>query len=223
MSKAVLDRLQSKFNSAIVGVDSFRGDDTALVSPDALIPILEFSKDDPSINCDMLIDITAVDFLGNPFHDDLGEARFQVVYHLYSVTKGHRVRLKVPVLDPKRGIESAYELWGNANWLEREVWDMYGIHFIGHPDLRRILMYKSFEGHPLRKDYPKEQRQPLVRRPDAEIEGVLGRPIANPCDSLSAVKPASLTYLDENDGSGSMTSPGVAPRSRAGKGRRSLL
>jgi len=163
--------------------------------------------------------LTAVDFLGNPFHDDLGEPRFQVVYHLYSLQQKHRIRIKTAVADPQSGLDSVHELWGNANWLEREVWDMYGIHFVGHPDLRRILMYQSFEGFPLRKDYPKDKRQPLVRRPDAEIESVLGGPIENPCDSQDAVKHDG--YLDKNDGSGSLTSPGIAPRKDLG--RRSLL
>ena len=79
-----------------------------------------------------------------------------------STTRHHRVRVKAPVPEAEASIASAVELYPSANWMEREVWDLYGIHFEGHPDLRRILLYEQFEGHPLRKDYPKERRQPLV-------------------------------------------------------------
>jgi len=88
--------------------------------------------------------------------------RFEVVYHLYSVKKNHRVRVKVLVDGKSPSVPSLVGLWASADWMEREVWDLYGIRFDGHPDLRRILLYDEFEGHPLRKDYPKERRQPLV-------------------------------------------------------------
>jgi NADH-quinone oxidoreductase subunit C len=92
------------------------------------------------------------------------EPRFDVVLHLYSLAKKHRVRLygAVPEEDPT--IDTLAGLWPAANWFEREAFDLYGVRFKGHPDLRRILMYPEFIGHPLRKDYPKEKRQPLVRR-----------------------------------------------------------
>jgi NADH-quinone oxidoreductase subunit C len=112
---------------------------------------------------DMLTDLTVVDYLGQT-------PRFEVVYHLYSVTHRHRLRVKVPVADATESecwVDSATGLWQSANWAEREAWDLYGVRFRGHPDLRRILMYDEFKGHPLRKDYPQNARQPLVRRPDA--------------------------------------------------------
>ncbi len=94
--------------------------------------------------------------------------RFQVVYHLRSTKTGKRLRLKAPVDEGDNGenpeIDSVTSLWKSALWADRETWDMFGIKFRGHPDLRRILMYEEFVGHPLRKDYPKEKRQPLVRR-----------------------------------------------------------
>ena len=94
--------------------------------------------------------------------------RFQVVYHLRAMTTGKRLRLKVPLDEGQDGenpeVDSVASLWKSANWAERETWDMFGVKFRGHPDLRRILMYEEFVGHPLRKDYPKEKRQPLVRR-----------------------------------------------------------
>ena len=88
--------------------------------------------------------------------------RFTVVYHFYSTTHKHRLRLVVPVDESVAEVDSLTPLWPAANWLEREVWDMFGIRFRGHPDLKRILMYDGFEGHPLRKDYAVKKRQPLI-------------------------------------------------------------
>jgi NADH-quinone oxidoreductase subunit C len=96
-------------------------------------------------------------------------ARFVVVDHFYSTSHKHRLRLTVPVPTPSDEttapeVDSLTSLWPGANWLEREVWDMFGIRFRGHPDLKRILMYEEFQGHPLRKDYPVNRRQPLIGR-----------------------------------------------------------
>ncbi len=85
-----------------------------------------------------------------------------MVYHLYSVARNRRVRIKARVDEDAAEIDSAVELYPSANWMEREVFDLYGIRFRDHPDLRRILLYEEFEGHPLRKDYPKQRRQPLI-------------------------------------------------------------
>ena len=89
-------------------------------------------------------------------------ARFVVVYHLFSLPLKHRLRLQVPVEEADPEVDSLTPLWAGADWLEREVWDMFGIRFRGHPNLKRILMYKEFVGHPLRKDYPVNRRQPLI-------------------------------------------------------------
>ena len=88
--------------------------------------------------------------------------RFEVVYHFYSSTHNHRVRVKVPLTAQEVDVDSLTGLWPAANWFEREVWDMFGIRFRGHPNLKRLLMYEPFEGHPLRKDYPVYKRQPLI-------------------------------------------------------------
>lgn len=102
---------------------------------------------------DLFMDVTAVDWLSrNP--------RFDVVYHLYSVKFNHRLRVKVKVAE-EQAIPSAAGLWASADWMEREVYDLYGLKFSGHPNLRRILLYDEFRGHPLRKDYPYDRRQPL--------------------------------------------------------------
>ena len=101
------------------------------------------------------MDLTAVDHLPKT-------PRFEVVYHLYSSSQGHRLRIKAWLDDRAPTAASVTPLWASADWMEREVFDMYGIQFEGHPDLRRILLYDEFEGHPLRKDYPKTRRQPLI-------------------------------------------------------------
>ena len=88
--------------------------------------------------------------------------RFEVVYHLLSLAHRHRLRLTVPVEDTDPRVDSVTPVWIGANWFEREVWDMFGIVFTGHPHLKRILMYEGFQGHPLRKDYRVNQRQPLI-------------------------------------------------------------
>ena len=87
------------------------------------------------------------------------------VYHFYSMQHKHRLRLVVPLQEATAEVDSLTSLWGGANWLEREVWDMFGIRFQGHPDLKRILMYEEFEGHPLRKDYPQRGYQTLMEMP----------------------------------------------------------
>lgn len=170
MSRQALDRLREQFGLRIVNAHEHRGDETAQVAPGALREACLWLRDDPEMRFDMLTDLTAVD------HLEQGRTpRFDVVYHVYSVSHRHRLRLKVALDAPEGGIATVSDIWCNANWLEREVWDMYGIRFADHPDLRRILLYESFEGHPLRKDYPKERRQPLIRRPQHEIDGVLER------------------------------------------------
>jgi NADH-quinone oxidoreductase subunit C len=141
--------------AAVVSTHAQHGDATALVERDRVPELLRFLRDDAETAFDMLIDLCAVDYLGE-------EPRFEVVYHLYSLTYNHRLRIKARVPEQPCEIDSVCTIWPAANWMEREVWDLYGIRFRAHPDLRRLLLYEEFEGHPLRKDYPKERRQPLV-------------------------------------------------------------
>src|SRR5262249_49981405 len=135
-------------------------DATAVVDRSVARDLLAFCRDTPGLRFDLLMDLTAVDYLRYPGRDD--GPRFEVVYHLYSVPENHRLRVKVPVGEDAPVVPSAVPLWPIANWLEREVWDMFGIRFDGHPDLRRLLLYEEFVGHPLRKDYPVHKRQPLI-------------------------------------------------------------
>ena len=162
MASSVLTTLSSQFGDGIVETGSYVGDEMAIVTRDALLDVLTFLRDDPAMAFAMLTDLTVVDYLGQT-------PRFEVVYQLYSLTKKHRVRIKVHVDEAPEQcwVPTASTLWKAANWAEREAWDLYGVRFEGHPDLRRILMYDEFVGHPLRKDYPQNARQPLLRRPDA--------------------------------------------------------
>ncbi len=151
-----LKKLKETFSNSIIETHSFRGDDTALVKRVDILDICRFLKEDPGLSYNFLMDLTAVDYLGKK------DMRFEVVYHFYSLKNKQRVRIKVPLSESDPTIDSISSLWAVANWFERECWDLYGIKFRGHPDLRRILLYEEFEGHPLRKDYPIDKRQPLV-------------------------------------------------------------
>lgn len=161
---AILDALKARFGAAIVDAHEKLGDETAVVAPENVVEVLTFLRDDPAMSFDLIVDETAVDYHGR-------EPRFEVVVHLRSHAHRHFVRVKVPVGGEEPSMPTLSGLWKGCNWLEREIWDMYGIRFEGHPDLRRILMYESFEGHPLRKDYPVDRRQPIVPERD---------PIRNP-------------------------------------------
>ena len=161
MSQLALDMLKERFGAAILETHSAFGDDTALVDPAVWKAVSQFLRDDPALDFDMPVDLCGVDYPNRT------TGRMEVVMHLYSVSKGHRIRVKARVGDEEMNgaeIDSVTSIWSGMNWLEREVWDMSGVRFRGHPDLRRILMYEEFIGHPLRKDYPKEKRQPLFRR-----------------------------------------------------------
>ena len=141
-----VSKLRERFPEATLSTRSFRNETTLLVRPGDLIRICRHLKEDPGLLYDFLSDLTAVDRLGN-------HPRFEVVYHLYSLQYKWRIRLKVPVKEGE-AVPSVTAVWGAANWHEREVFDMFGIGFDGHPDLRRILMPEEWEGFPLRKDYP---------------------------------------------------------------------
>jgi NADH-quinone oxidoreductase subunit C len=156
----ILAELRRRFGDALVETHEDHGDLTAVVARDALLAALAHCRDEPTLAFDVLMDLTAVDYLKYPGRED--GPRFEVVYHLYSITHNHRLRVKVRVDEDDPVVATAVPLWPIANWFEREVWDMFGVRFAGHPDLRRLLMYEEFVGHPLRKDYPINRRQPLI-------------------------------------------------------------
>ncbi len=160
----LMTHIEAAFPGKIVEHHSLHGNDTIIINREDALSIFQTLRDDPAFAFNVLTDLTAVDFLGR-------EPRFEVVYHLFSLPRNHRLRVKIRVREDDAAVPSVSSLWKSANWLEREAWDMVGIRFVDHPDLRRILMYEEFRGHPLRKDYPVSKRQPLVEERD---------PIANP-------------------------------------------
>jgi NADH-quinone oxidoreductase subunit C len=171
MSKALLDLVKQEFPSDVLGAHAQFGDETVIVKPSAWFKIHQFLREDARASIDYLTDFTAVDYpeRGTPE----GAGRFEIVSHVYSLSKGHRLRLKTSTGSAEGDdaeVDSVSALWASANWMEREVFDMFGVRFSGHPDLRRILMYPEFEGHPLRKDYPAQKIQPLV--PFREVENI---------------------------------------------------
>jgi NADH-quinone oxidoreductase subunit C len=158
VSQLVLDLLKERFGTAILETHSQFGDDTAVVDPKQWKAVCTFVRQEPALDFDLPVDLCGVDYPDRV-------PRMEVVMHLYSVSKGHRIRLKARVGDEEMEgaeLDSVTSIWPGMNWLEREVYDMSGVRFRGHPDLRRILMYPEFEGHPLQKTYAADRTQPLV-------------------------------------------------------------
>ena len=191
MDIEVTRTVQETFPQHIIGTHRYRGQETMLIKREGLLDVARFLKGRAAMAFDFLMDLTCVDYLkfGKTLHSAptlatpsplpyymnsapaserwerlvLNDAcRFDLVYHFYSTAHRHRLRIKVPLALADPVVDSLTSLWDSANWFEREVWDMFGITFTGHPNLRRILMYEEFQGHPLRKDYPVRKRQPLI-------------------------------------------------------------
>lgn len=145
-----LAALQSKFGAAIVEMRRAPAWPTDVpiiyVAPERVVEVLQFAKSDPAFQYEFLSDLTATD-------ESPEEFRFEVVYQLLSFQSGSRLRFKVRLREGQE-VPTVISVWPGANWAEREVWDMFGVRFSGHPDLRRILMDERWVGHPLRKDYP---------------------------------------------------------------------
>ncbi len=148
----LLERIRDEFGDSLISAHQL-DQDTVVISRGAILELARFLKE--QLGFEVLMDLTAVDYFKR-------RPRFEVVYHFLAMRGRKRLRVKVPVggMEPK--VDSLTPLWPNANWFEREVFDMFGIRFEGHPDLRRLLLYPEFEGHPLRKDYPVDKRQPLI-------------------------------------------------------------
>jgi len=142
----VVEVLKAQFGDAIRGSAEFRGQLSVHVAPSAIAEVCAFCRDDERLRFDMLTDLTAVDRLPD-------SPRFEVVYNLYSFRDNGRLRLKAPVAE-NESLPTVEGVWTAANWLEREVYDLFGIVFDGHSDLRRILLWDGYVGHPLRKDFP---------------------------------------------------------------------
>lgn len=141
-----VQRLRAVMPQAIEGVSSHRDQVTVRIVKDQWATVAQFLRDDPECSFEMLTDLTAVDYPARP-------QRFDVVAHLYSLTKGHLLRIKCGVAEGE-SVSTLTGVWKGANWVEREAYDMFGVDFAGHPDLRRMLLAQDWVGYPLRKDYP---------------------------------------------------------------------
>lgn len=164
MSKKVLDCLKAEFGDRILETTNFRGDDTAIVAKKDWLAVAQFLQSCEKCEMNHIVDLTAVDY---PEREP-DEPRFDVLLIVRSQTKNLRIHVKTRVADGET-LKTLTGVWPGAGWAERELFDMFGIRFDDHPDLRRILMYEEFEGHPLRKDYPIDRVQPLVAY--REVEG----------------------------------------------------
>ncbi|MBI4403695.1 MAG: NADH-quinone oxidoreductase subunit C [Deltaproteobacteria bacterium] len=147
-----------RFSGEVLSVSDFRGDLEICVKKDRLKEMVGFLKEDSSLSFDILMDLFGMDYSTFPIAQ---LERFAVVYNFYSVSRKKRLRLKVFVPEQAAELDSIHEIYKAANWYERETWDMFGIRFLGHPNLVRILCHGEFQGHPLRKDYPSDQYQKL--------------------------------------------------------------
>lgn len=151
-------KIKDKFPDEVNGLVEFRGQVSVMIRKGRLLEICRYLCDDPELDLDYLKDLCGVDYMGKK------PLRFEVVYTLYSMRHQHMIRLRTEIGEEEPVIDSVVPVWIGANWHERECYDMYGIVFNGHPDLRRILMPEDWEGYPLRKDYP-------VKGPEKEWQG----------------------------------------------------
>lgn len=168
-------RVQERFGNRLLATGEHCGQHFVTVAPKDLREVLAFLRDEADLALDMLVDVGGVDYLKFPTEDGEDEDddgnplfggrswRFEVAYQLRSMAKNHRFRVKVGVKDDTVSVPSIWDMWRVANWMEREVFDLFGLRFDGHPNLRRILCHDDFVGHALRKDYPINKRQTLTR------------------------------------------------------------
>jgi NADH-quinone oxidoreductase subunit C len=171
LSKFALDQLQAALPEAIYEryVDR-TGDEWAVVNAERIRDVATMLKSEPRLDFKLFLSIDCVDRLALPENDP----RFECTYFLHSLTRNEHVRLKVRVGEEKPEIPSIASVFQGASWWERLTWDFYGIRFAGHPDLRRVLLYEEFVGHPLRKDYGLRDRQPLL--PERPIKDIFRGP-----------------------------------------------
>jgi len=146
-SHPLVQKLKGKFGEAIGAGSEFVGQLSVIVSSDQIVSVCDFLRTDSETPFDYLSDLTCVHY------PDRKQTPFEMVYNLYSIPANERVRLKVDISEE---VESVTSVWPAANWLEREVFDLFGVHFNKHPDLRRLLLPMDWEGYPLRKDFPLE-------------------------------------------------------------------
>jgi NADH-quinone oxidoreductase subunit C len=165
--RELLDEIAPALGDVVRDAAVVRGELALLVHTGAIVRALTYLRDEPNCQFKMLVDICGVDYPER-------EQRFEVVYHLLSLKHNQRIRVKVTT-DEATPVPSSTGVFGSANWYEREVWDMYGIYFADHPDLRRLLTDYGFEGHPMRKDFP--QTGYVELRYDEEQKRVVYEPV----------------------------------------------
>jgi NADH-quinone oxidoreductase subunit C len=147
VNEKVLERLKAKFADTILEANEFRSELTIVIPKEKIVEVCKFLKDDHELSFDLLADLCGIDM-------NTSVKRFGVIYNLYSFTHKNRIRLKTFTEEENPKVPTVTGVWGTANWHERETFDMFGIIFEGHPDLRRMYMPDEFEYHPLRKDFP---------------------------------------------------------------------
>jgi NADH-quinone oxidoreductase subunit C len=148
---------KSRLANAVIKEDVFRDQLSFYIKPQYLLEVCQALLEDTELDIKYLSDITSLDWLN---HEQAADGRFEVIYNLYSLSHHYRLLLKVRLPESNPAIQTLTTLWSSANWLEREVYDLMGIEFEGHPDLTRILTPDDLEGHPLRKDFPLTWEQP---------------------------------------------------------------
>lgn len=147
VKELITQKVKEKFGSALEEVSDFRNDLCLTIAKEQIVALGKFLKEDSDLEFIMCKDVTAIDWATR-------KKRFTTVYHVYSFKLNSVLRIKANIDDDPPTIESVASIWKSADWYERETWDMYGIKFINHPDLRRMYMPEGFEYHPLRKDFP---------------------------------------------------------------------
>ncbi|HYA13113.1 MAG TPA: NADH-quinone oxidoreductase subunit C [Syntrophales bacterium] len=151
--REIADLIKERYPADVREVKEFRGQFSVSVRKEIIKELMRYLHDTPELYFNFLEDLCGVDYLGKK------EPRFEVVYHLFSLRHRHMIRIKAAVPEEDASIDSVVDVWAGANWHERECFDLFGITFKGHPDLRRILLPEDWEGHPLRKDYPLQAEQ----------------------------------------------------------------
>lgn len=155
-ASSVLGQLGAKFPQEVTDLKEERGQQWGYVQKSAVKKVLSYLKNECDFN--ILMDLSCVDYL----HWEEKAERFEIVYNVYSMKRNERIILRTKVSEDEATVDTVSDIWPAADWLEREVWDMFGVKFNGHPNPKRILMYAEFQGHALRKDYPYSKRQPLI-------------------------------------------------------------
>lgn len=180
--QVLLALIHSKLGQHITSTETSCGDAVVCLQRAGALDFFRILKLDSDLAFDFLVDVTVVDWL------DSKEQRFSVVYHLMSIKFGYRLRVKIPLSEVDPEIDSLAELWHSANFLEREAWDMFGVKFTGHPDLRRVLMYDEFQGHPLRKDYPLQGKQPRIKLRSPEVSNTARQMLRHDLVQINSAK-----------------------------------